>query len=170
MALQAVASEHPNEYLRKREETTNKPPSGRIGVIDGLDVIDDEVVATCEYVATEGGAAYRSWTHSISNFTNPPISSYRTRCLDSNAFARILTRAALPGLCTTEEGRVKPPVQPDPTGHGTLARFHDGCACGWCRSHARESGCLCAKCLEIRAGSPYVEPPRPRSELPPARP
>jgi predicted alpha/beta-hydrolase family hydrolase len=61
VALQAVASEHPNEYLRKREETTNKPPSGRIGVIDGLDVIDDEVVATCEYVATEGGAAYRSW-------------------------------------------------------------------------------------------------------------
>jgi hypothetical protein len=75
VALQAVASEHPNECLRKREETTNKPPRGRIGVIDGLDVIDDEVVATCEYVADRGRCrlSILDWrTHSINNFANPP--------------------------------------------------------------------------------------------------
>ena len=104
---------------------------------------------------------------------NHPIGAYRALATFSacEALARTSIHAGLPGPCTTEEGRVKrQPEQPDPTGHGTLASFHGGCSCDWCRSHALECGCLCEQCTKIRAGSPYVERSRGWPELPPARP
>ena len=47
----------------------------------------------------------------------------------------------------------------DRAGHGTLARFHDGCRCGWCVSRCWERLCLCKACVDLRAKSPYIEIP-----------
>lgn len=45
-------------------------------------------------------------------------------------------------------------------GHGLLSVLHDGCRCPWCASKARERGCLCPPCVELRGTSPYVEIPQ----------
>jgi len=44
----------------------------------------------------------------------------------------------------------------DVTGHGLLARFHEGCRCPWCTSRARECPCLCPDCVAVKTTGVYV--------------
>jgi hypothetical protein len=47
--------------------------------------------------------------------------------------------------------------RPEKPGHGTLARFHKGCRCGWCDSVCWERSCRCKTCVQHRASSPYAD-------------
>ena len=148
-------------------------PSEHVADIDTVHPLGDAVERLEAVSAMHWGIPILNWrTPALDEFANRPIDAYRTLVTAAcDALACTSIRVDLPGLCTTEEGRVKrQPERHDPTGHGTLASFHGGCSCDWCCSHAREGGCLCEQCIKIRAGSPYVEHSRGWPESPPARP